>query len=79
MPLSGDKFTSEEAVAAVESVKTSAEVYSPTDMEITGINEELESRPELVNEDPEGSGWISEFKFTEKDTLGTTNPQPNFL
>ena len=50
-----------------------------TDMEITGINEELESRPELVNEDPEGSGWISEFKFTEKDTLGKTNPPPNFL
>jgi glycine cleavage system H protein len=59
LPFEGDKFKIGEAFGAVESVKTSAEVYASVDFEVEGNNEDLESNPALVNDDAEGKGWIS--------------------
>ena len=70
LPFDGDKFSVEDAFGAVESVKTSAEVYSPADIEITEVNGELEETPQLVNEDPEGKGWIVGAKFENLEQLG---------
>jgi len=65
LPEIGDSFDKGEAYATVESVKTASEVYMPVGGEIIAVNEELDSKPQLVNEDPFGAGWF--VKFTVAD------------
>jgi glycine cleavage system H protein len=57
------------AVGVVESVKAASEIYSPVSGEILGVNESLSGKPELVNEDAEGAGWIYKIKFTKPSEL----------
>jgi glycine cleavage system H protein len=48
----------------VEAVKTVSDLFMPLEGEIIEFNEELESAPEVVNEDPYGAGWMIKVKFT---------------
>ena len=57
-------------LAVVESVKTAADVYAPISGEVIAINAQLETRPELINEDPYGDGWICRIKPENLDELG---------
>lgn len=53
----GDVFGS------VEAVKTVSDLYLPISGKVIEFNEELESKPELVNTDPYGKGWIIKLKI----------------
>ena len=57
------------AVGVVESVKTASDLYSPVSGEILGVNEALSGKPELVNEDAEGAGWIYKIKLADLSEL----------
>ena len=70
LPFDGDVFESGEAIGAVESVKTSAQIYTPVDIEILENNEQIEENPELVNESPMDKGWISKVKITDNSNIG---------
>ncbi|MBA6096007.1 glycine cleavage system protein GcvH [Pseudomonas juntendi] len=48
--------------STVESVKAASGVYMPLTGEVVAVNAQLDSSPELVNEDPMGEGWF--FRFT---------------
>ncbi|EST16737.1 glycine cleavage system H protein [Pseudomonas putida S610] len=48
--------------STVESVKAASGVYMPLAGEVIEVNDQLEDRPELVNEDPLGEGWFFRFK-----------------
>lgn len=72
LPQVGRNVIKGEVVATVESVKAVAEVYSPFSGVIVSINDELRERPELINKDPYGLGWLFKmeiFDITEKDKL----------
>ena len=56
-------------IAVVESVKAASEVYSPVSGTIIKSNEDLNSTPEIVNEDPVGKGWFYEIKISNNDEL----------
>ena len=56
-------------IAVVEAVKAASEVYSPVSGTITKSNEDLNSTPEIVNEDPVGKGWFYEIKISNNDEL----------
>jgi glycine cleavage system H protein len=56
-------------LSVVESVKTAADVYAPISGEVVEINKQLETRPELINEDPYGDGWICRIKLSDMDEL----------
>ena len=58
LPQVGDEVSEGEIIAELESTKSVGETYAPFDGEVLAVNEELESRPELVNHDPYGVGWI---------------------
>lgn len=58
VPMLADEVFVGREVAVVESVKTAADVYSPVTGKIISVNEELTARPELVNQDPYGKGWL---------------------
>ncbi len=66
-PDAGSKVESGDVVAVVESVKANSDIYSPVDGKVTGVNEELEEEPELVNSDPYGRGWIVKLKLKDND------------
>jgi glycine cleavage system H protein len=66
LPTVGDSFSGQEEVAVVESVKAASDVYAPISGTITAVNNVLLDRPELVNTDPYGEGWL--FKMTPDDT-----------
>ena len=56
-------------IAVVESVKAASEVYSPVSGTIIKSNEDLNSTPEIVNEDPVGKGWFYEIEISNNDEL----------
>ncbi|MFH0909720.1 MAG: glycine cleavage system protein GcvH [bacterium] len=66
LPTAGDSFSAQEEVAVVESVKAASDVYAPLSGTITDINKKLIEKPELINADPYGDGWI--FKMQLDDT-----------
>jgi glycine cleavage system H protein len=63
-PEVGSEVTKDQAYAEVESVKAVSDVYAPLSGEITAVNEEISDNPELINEDPYGSGWLVRVKLS---------------
>lgn len=54
----GKTVGSGDSIGNIESVKAVSEIFSPVAGTVTSLNAELENRPELVNEDPYGEGWL---------------------
>jgi glycine cleavage system H protein len=65
-PMTGAALGKGDSAAVVDSVKAAADVYAPVAGTVSGGNPALEAEPELVNTDPEGTGWL--FKMTVADT-----------
>jgi glycine cleavage system H protein len=65
----GETLNEGEVFGTVEAVKTVSDLYLPVDGEILEFNEELESNPELVNDDPYGKGWMVKVGVTEVTQL----------
>ena len=55
-----------EACAVVESVKAASDVYSPVAGRVTARNEDLSQKPELLNSDPYGAGWMMRIELDAK-------------
>lgn len=60
----GKQVEAGKEMGTVESVKAVSEVFSPVSGEIVEVNGELENRPELVNQDPFGAGWLVKVKVS---------------
>lgn len=58
LPSAGDEVTQNEPFGTLESVKAVSDLIAPISGTIETVNEELESKPELINEDPYGEGWL---------------------
>jgi glycine cleavage system H protein len=52
-------------VAEVESTKSVGEIYAPTRLEVVAVNEAIKDRPELVNQEPYGAGWLFEARLLD--------------
>jgi len=59
----GETIGPGEVFGTIEAVKTVSDLFMPLSGEITDFNEDLESSPELVNEDPYEAGWIVKVKI----------------
>jgi len=64
VPAVGRSLTQGEAFAVVESVKAASDVYAPVAGTVVAVNEALNKTPELINQEPYGSGWIMRLKPT---------------
>ncbi|MEM7582977.1 MAG: glycine cleavage system protein GcvH [Acidobacteriota bacterium] len=69
LPEVGDSFDPEDAFGAIDSSKTSADVYTPLAGDVVEVNEALEDSPEVVNEDPHGKGWLIKLRFSDSAPL----------
>lgn len=66
---SGTSVSAGDAVGEVESVKTTSDIYTAVDGEITEVNGELDSNPGIINEDPYGKGWLVKLKAGDTSAL----------
>ena len=58
----GDSIEAGKPIASVESVKASAEIYSPASGKVSAINKDLPSKPEAINTDPYGAAWMIQLE-----------------
>lgn len=58
LPTAGTAITQSTPYGTVESVKAVSDLIAPITGEILQINQEVQSKPELLNEDPYGKAWL---------------------
>ncbi|KAI0307804.1 single hybrid motif-containing protein [Multifurca ochricompacta] len=69
LPEVGATIEQGEPVGAVESVKAASDVFAPVSGEVVAINEDLGSRPSLLNKSPEDEGWLFRIKLSQPEEL----------
>ena len=69
LPEVGKLIEQEAPFGVVESVKTVSDLYAPVSGTVKAVNQDLESNPEQVNNEPYGSGWIIEIEISDKNEL----------
>ena len=65
LPSAGTKLQSAQSFGVIESVKTASDLYSPTAGEVIAVNDQLADKPELVNDDPYGEGWMIRVRLED--------------
>ena len=69
LPAVGDSVTVGAAAAVVESVKAASDVYSPVTGTVAAVNEALSDKPETINEDAYGEGWMFTVRINDAEQL----------
>jgi glycine cleavage system H protein len=69
LPQVGSQVEANEEFGNIESVKAASELFAPVSGEVVEVNEELASRPELVNSDPFGDGWMMKVKLSHPEEV----------
>jgi glycine cleavage system H protein len=71
LPKVGAKVTAMKTFGVVESVKAVSDLFAPVTGEVVEVNGELPKKPELVNSDPYGQGWMLVIRMSNpKDVDG---------
>lgn len=65
LPSVGNRVEQGKKLAEVESVKAVSDIYAPASGKVTAVNEELNQKPELLNQEPYGRGWITRLRISE--------------
>ena len=67
LPETGKSIKMGDQVGVVESVKAASDLFSPISGEIIEVNNDLINSPQLINNDPENSGWYMKIKSNNVD------------
>jgi glycine cleavage system H protein len=70
LPAAGASLAPHQAFGVVESVKAVSDLYAPVGGEVVGVNGALVERPELVNDDPYGEGWMMKLRLADPAQAG---------
>lgn len=65
----GEAVAEKDVLGTVESVKTVADIYAPLAGKITALNEAIVDKPEVVNNDPYGDGWMFSIEVADPKIL----------
>jgi glycine cleavage system H protein len=65
LPKSGTRVAAMQAFGVVESVKAVSDLFAPLSGEVVEVNGELTKKPEIVNTDPYGQGWMIVVKLAD--------------
>ena len=65
LPKPGKAVKQFEVLCAIESVKAASDIYAPVSGTVVSVNQELNTRPEIVNESPEEAAWMATMKMTD--------------
>ncbi|MFN3703110.1 glycine cleavage system protein GcvH [Thermomonas sp.] len=69
LPNVGDTLEAGNACAVVESVKAASDVYAPVSGKVVEVNAALADKPETINEDPYGDGWLFVMELSDAEQL----------
>ena len=72
IPLRGDTYLLGDTFGEIEAVKTVSELYAPISGTIIAVNDNIEKKPDFLNSDPYGKGWLIKLKcsdISEKSSL----------
>ena len=69
LPAVGATLTQFKSFGVVESVKAVSDLYAPASGTVVAVNEDLRSRPELLNSEPHDGGWICRISLTDAGEL----------
>lgn len=65
----GETLDKEEVFGTIEAVKTVSDLFMPVSGEVIEANAELDDKPELVNEDVYGNGWLIKISMSDPSEL----------
>jgi len=69
LPRAGTSLTAGKTFGSVESVKAVSDIYAPASGEVLEANTTLQNKPELINTDPHGEGWLIKVKLANPAEL----------
>ena len=69
LPQVGSQLEAGDELGSIESVKAVSELFAPVSGEVVEINEALAEKPELVNTDPYGDGWMIKIRMSDPTEL----------
>ncbi len=69
LPERGRALVAGEEMGTIESVKAVSEVYAPLSGTVIEVNEDLKARPEKLNGDPYGEGWLVKVRVGNPEEL----------
>jgi glycine cleavage system H protein len=78
LPKVGAKVSAMKTFGVVESVKAVSDLYAPLSGEVVEINAELPKKPELVNADPYGQGWMIVVKLANAKEWESLMPAADY-
>ncbi len=64
-PAVGTQVKKDEAYTEVESVKAVSDVFAPLSGEVIEVIQALEDKPETINDDPYGEGWLVKVRLSD--------------
>ncbi|HYH57301.1 MAG TPA: glycine cleavage system protein GcvH [Anseongella sp.] len=65
IPSTGKTVSKDDVFGTVEAVKTVSDLFMPLSGEVLELNGQLDARPELVNQDPYGEGWMVKIRLAD--------------
>jgi glycine cleavage system H protein len=69
LPEAGASLSQFASFGVVESVKAVSDLFAPVSGEVAEVNGDLHDKPELLNSDPFGAGWIAKVTLSDKAEL----------
>ncbi len=71
LPKAGSQVTAGKTFGSVESVKAVSEIYAPASGEVVEGNATLQAKPETINTDPHGAGWLIKIKLANPSDVNS--------
>jgi glycine cleavage system H protein len=71
LPKTGTTVEQGKTFGVVESVKTASDLYAPVSGNVVEVNDKLVDRPELVNQDPYGEGWMIAVELSDPSQVNS--------
>jgi glycine cleavage system H protein len=71
LPAVSRQVVQKDEIGTVESTKAASDIFTPVTGTVTEINTELKTKPEIINDDCYGKGWLCKIQITDKQTLTT--------
>ncbi len=70
LPEVGHVYNADDEFGTVESVKAVSELFIPVSGEVVEINKGAVSEPGIINDDPQGDGWLIKVKLSTDEEIG---------
>ena len=77
-PAVGATVTKDSSYGELESVKAVSDIIAPASGEVVAVNPAVQERPEVVNEDPYGAGWLVRVKLSDPAELDELLDEPAY-